>query len=172
MLPPLPHRSGSEGQIYHKFAELCARHRGSGILGLSGVAGNGNSQGFEEMQVLGCKGPVFVHFRSLTALAGFQSAGRLLLHLVQPDGRLQHQQNFKALSANIGDYARDLWGLRHTLVDGLAQLLNQLTEFLIQVRTSISRHAAWAPQLPILLPYLLMFPRGNAQPQQGSTARC
>jgi len=96
------------------------------------------------MQILRGKCAFLIGLGFLAALPGLWHAGRLLLHLVQPYGRFQHQQNFKALSANIGHHAGDLGRLGHTLMNGLAQLLNQLAEFLIQVRTSISRLAAWA----------------------------
>ncbi len=125
----------------------------SGILGLSGVAGDRNAKRLKEMQVLRRKGSAVFRFSVRGALAGIDRAGRLLLHFVQPDGGFQHEQNFKALPANIGHDAGNLRGLGNALVDGFSQLLNQLTEFLIQVRTSISRLAAWARN--IRLSYLI-----------------
>ncbi len=63
----------------------------------------------------------------------FKGALGLLLHLVQPDGGFEHEHDFEALAANVGDDAGNQRRLRDALVNGLAQLLNQFAEFLIQV---------------------------------------
>ena len=91
------------------------------------------------MQVLRGEGALFLRVAVFLRLRCIRRTVRLLLHFVQPNRRFQHQHHFKTLPANIGDHAGNARRLRHALVNCLAQLLNQFTEFLIQVRTSSSR---------------------------------
>ena len=94
----------------------------------------------QKVQILRGEGSLFLRVPVFVVrLRGIQRTLRLLLHLVQPDGRFQHEHHLKALAANIGDDAGNLRRLGHALVNRLAQLLNQFAEFLIQVGTSISR---------------------------------
>lgn len=80
----------------------------------------------------------------------FERSGGLLLDLIEPNGRLEHEQDFESLFSNVGNDAGDLRRLGDALMNGLAQLLNQLFEFLIQIRTSISRGRA-IPDEPYLI---------------------
>ena len=62
------------------------------------------------------------------------AGGSAPLHLIQPDRRLQHQQDLEALPANVLDDLGDLLGLGHRFVDGFAQLLDKIAQSWIQRR--------------------------------------
>jgi hypothetical protein len=92
------------------------------------------------MEVLGGEGSVLVRIIGIVVgMGSFEGALGLLFDLVEADGGLEHEHDFETLAANVGDDTGDLGGLRHALVNGLTQLLDQFAEFLIQCGTSISR---------------------------------
>lgn len=137
-----------EGKIYHNLNKLRAPSITSGILLLPLGSAHRDAQRLQEVQVLRRKCaltlPTAFFFPSSRTLHG---SLWLLLHLIQADGGLQHQQDFKSLLPNVGNHTGNLRGLRHALVNCLPQLLDQFPEFLIQVRTSISRRTRRFPYL-------------------------
>ena len=55
---------------------------------------------------------------------GLQFGGWLLFYLIQANRRFQHQQNIKALLANVLHDLGDLLGLGNRFMDGLPKLLD------------------------------------------------
>ncbi len=121
---------------------------GSVIL-LSLVTGNRNSEGAQKMEVLGGECAFFLRLGILVSrLRHLKGRVRLFLHLVQPNGRFQHEHHFEALAANIGNDAGNLWRLRDAFMDRFAQLLNQFAEFLIQFKPRFPGIAAGSSDRP------------------------
>ena len=56
------------------------------------------------MDILGIERLAAPHFPSLET----QGRGWRLLHLIEPDGRFQHQEHVKSLFANVLHYIGDL----------------------------------------------------------------
>lgn len=90
---------------------------------------NGDAERLQEVHIL--RRECLVPFPIL-CVRWFQSGHRLQFDFVQPDRCFQHQENVKSLLANVLDNARNIFGFRNALVNGFAQLLDQLAEFLIQ----------------------------------------
>jgi hypothetical protein len=90
---------------------------------------NGDAQGAQKVYILGIESLV-----SLGIFAGrrFELRSRLLLYLVQPNRRFQHQKHIKALFADILHHFGDLLGLGNRLMNGFPQLLDKSTKSLVQ----------------------------------------
>ena len=58
--------------------------------------------------------------------------GRIILDFVQTDGRLEHQEDIKPLLPDLADDARNLLAFGYRLVNGFAELLNEVLDLLIQ----------------------------------------
>lgn len=71
----------------------------------------------------------------------FLFGSRLLFHLIESDGRFQHQQNIKPLLTDVLHYFGDLLGFGDRFVNGFSQLLDETTESLVQWTTPSSRPA-------------------------------
>ena len=88
-----------------------------------------DTQGAQKVYILRVKslipGRVFVH-------RGFEFRRWLLFYLVQSNRRFQHQQNVKALLADVLHDLRDLLGLGNRFMNGFPQLLDKTTKSLVQ----------------------------------------
>lgn len=90
---------------------------------------NGDAERLQEVHILRreCLIPLLI-----LCVRWFQSGHRLQFNLIQPNRRFQHQKNVESLLANVLNNAGNIFGFRNALVNGFAQLLDQLAEFLIQ----------------------------------------
>gem|GEM_PF-383736 len=126
------------------------------ILCFSLVAFNSDSQRTQKINIL--------HGEGCAARLAFRALAGLLLHFVQAYGRLEHEQHVEAVLADVLNDAGDLLGLGDALMDRLAQLLDQLTQLLIQSVASVP--AGTTPladaDFPLTLPVMSL--TGNLNP--------
>ena len=86
---------------------------------------SGDAQRLEKRKVVAREWPMR---RFVAVLLG----GGIVLDFVQTDGRLEHQEDIKALLPDLANDARYLLALRYGLVNGFAELLNEVLDLLIQ----------------------------------------
>ena len=67
-----------------------------------------DAQGAQKVYILRVKSPI--SWRTLTG-GRLNFGDRLLLNLIQPDRRFQHQEHVEALLANVLHHFRDVFGL-------------------------------------------------------------
>lgn len=63
---------------------------------------------------------------------GFGGVGGFGLDLVKADGGFEHEEDVEALLADVSDDPGDVFRLGDGLVDGLAEFLDQVFDFLVQ----------------------------------------
>jgi hypothetical protein len=121
-----------------------------------GIFRNSNSQGAQEIHVLCCERTRSGNFRS----GFFRGWIVSRLRLVQPDGRFQHQHDFKAFGSDISHHSGNLVGFGNAFVDGFAQLFYEIAYLPIQIQPP--------PRLDgRVFPTILPFPKESNVLQSG-----
>jgi hypothetical protein len=104
-----------------------------------GVLGDADAQGFQEAQVVRGEGAFRTFAGVLNRLVGF------FLNLIEADGGFKHEENIKALFADVFDDVSNIFRLRNGLVNGFAKFLYQFFNLLIQCHL---RAALWVGNEP------------------------
>ncbi len=88
------------------------------------ILGDADAKGFKERHIVGVEGTVRGAVGELKRLRGTIFLG--LVDFIQADGCFKHQENVKAMCANIFDDSCDIFRFGDRLVDCLAKLLDEV----------------------------------------------
>ena len=107
--------------------------RGSGTYSVScsrrfPLALHRDAEGAEKVKVVGREWPFFAADKGTCLPAFGNSLPALGSHLIEADGRLQHQQHVESVAAYVLHHPGNLFALDHRLMDRLAELLNQFAQ--------------------------------------------